>query len=52
MELVEEQGLPPVCAALAVAEDADKPLGRVLARAVQVRASPPSCCSRFLPKAL
>ena len=40
MELVEEQGLPPVCAALAVREDADVPLGRVLAQAVQVRAPP------------
>ena len=37
VELVEEQGLPPVCAALAVEEDADVPLGRVLAQAVQVR---------------
>ena len=40
VELVEEQGLPPVCAALAVEEDADVPLGRVLAQAVQVRALP------------
>ena len=37
VELIEEQGLPPVCAALAVAEDADTQLGRVLAQAVQVR---------------
>lgn len=36
VELVEESGLPPVCAALAVAEDADKQLGVVLAEAVQV----------------
>ena len=36
VELVEEQGLPAVCAALAVQEDADKQLGRVLAQAVQV----------------
>ena len=43
VELVEEQGLPPVCAALAVAEDAEVPLGRVLAQAVQVRA--PQCLS-------
>ena len=35
VELVEEQGLPPVCAALAVQEDADKQLGRVLAQAVE-----------------
>lgn len=40
VELVEEQGLPPVCAALALEEDADVPLGRVLAQAVQVRALP------------
>ena len=40
VELVEEQGLPPVCAALAVEEDGDVPLGRVLAQAVQVRAFP------------
>ena len=38
VELVEEQGLPPVCAALAVQEDADVLLGRVLAQAVQVQA--------------
>ena len=36
MELIEEQGLPPICAALAVEEDCDKQLGRVLAEAVQV----------------
>jgi len=36
VELIEEQGLPPVCAALAVREDADQQLGRVLAQAVQV----------------
>ena len=36
MELLEEAGLPPVCAALAVAEDSDKQLGAVLAEAVQV----------------
>ena len=36
MELLEEAGLPPVCAALAVEEDADKQLGTVLAEAVQV----------------
>ena len=36
MELIEEQGLPPVCAALAVEEDRDKQLGRVLAEAVRV----------------
>ena len=38
VELVEEQGLPPICAALAVQEDADVQLGRVLAQAVQVQA--------------
>ncbi|CAL5227845.1 g10877 [Coccomyxa viridis] len=37
VELVEEQGLPPVCAALAVQEDADVLLGRVLAQAVQAQ---------------
>lgn len=36
VELLEEAGLPPVCAALAVEEDADKQLGTVLAEAVQV----------------
>ncbi len=36
MELLEEAGLPPVCAALAVEDDADKQLGTVLAEAVQV----------------
>lgn len=36
VELLEESGLPPVCAALAVEEDAEKQLGRVLAEAVQV----------------
>ena len=36
MELIEEQGLPPVCAALAVEEDSNKQLGRVLAEAVRV----------------
>lgn len=50
MELVEEQGLPPVCAALALAEDADVPLGRVLARAVQVRALPLQPRSSISPK--
>jgi len=46
VELIEEQGLPPVCAALAVQEDADQQLGRVLAQAVQV--SPPSCIEHLL----
>ena len=36
VELLEEAGLPPVCAALAVEDDADKQLGTVLAEAVQV----------------
>jgi hypothetical protein len=36
IELLEEAGLPPICAALAVQEDADKQLGKVLAEAVQV----------------
>ena len=41
VELLEESGLPPLCAAVAVAEDAGRPLGLVLAAAVQVRSSFP-----------
>ncbi|BDA46139.1 hypothetical protein COCOBI_08-2310 [Coccomyxa sp. Obi] len=37
VELLEEAGLPPVCAALAVEDDADKQLGKVLAEAVQAQ---------------
>jgi hypothetical protein len=37
VELLEESGLPPLCAALAAEEDADRQLGAVLAEAVQVR---------------
>ncbi|EIE24175.1 hypothetical protein COCSUDRAFT_41460 [Coccomyxa subellipsoidea C-169] len=37
VELLEESGLPPVCAALAVEEDADTQLGTVLAEAVQAQ---------------
>ncbi|CAL8462278.1 g1809 [Coccomyxa elongata] len=37
VELLEEAGLPPVCAALAVEDDADKQLGTVLAEAVQAQ---------------
>ena len=36
VELLEESGLPPVCVAVASSEDARRPLGQVLAEAVQV----------------
>ena len=37
VELLEESGLPPLCVAIAMEEDAARPLGHVLAQAVQVR---------------
>ena len=56
VELLEEAGLPPVCAALATEDDADTELGVVLAEAVQVGLNRPrnrefrcrSCCHAFL----
>lgn len=36
VELLEESGLPPLCVAIAMEEDASKTLGAVLAQAVQV----------------
>lgn len=36
VELLEESGLPPVCVAVASPDDARRPLGQVLAEAVQV----------------
>jgi len=36
VELLEESGLPPLCAAIAMEEDARRPLGQLLAEAAKV----------------
>ncbi len=44
VELLEESGLPPVCVSVASPEDALRPLGQVLAEAVQVLLGLGLCC--------
>jgi hypothetical protein len=48
VELLEEAGLPPVCAALATEDDADQQLGVVLAETVQVLAHAGMCLACLL----
>ena len=51
VELLEESGLPPVCVAVASPGDARRPLGQVLAEAVQVQklpCTPATCCTLTL----
>ncbi len=44
VELMEESGMPPLCAALAASCDVARPLGSILAEAVQVRPIQASVC--------
>ena len=44
VEVLEESGLPPLCVAMADAEDAQQPLGRVLAETVRVSGRRLSMC--------
>lgn len=37
IELMEESGMPPLCAAVALERDAGRPLGAVLSEAIRVR---------------